>query len=134
MRVSSGIIFKKIWDLWRSNQVFAQKVDFCGKNVAFYSNLPKVALRAQVGYHSQNNLLGKHSWISFGVYFVFLLVYHIVRYIYKCIKLYRDSLNQSILIYSGLNLSHQSWKIEIPLTSKKSHSPPFASHCCCGKT
>ena len=43
MRVSSGVIFEIFLNLWRSNQVFAQKVDFYGKKVAFYSNLPKVA-------------------------------------------------------------------------------------------
>ena len=44
MRVSSGVIFEKNLNLWRSNLVFAQKVDFCDKKVAFYSNFPKVAL------------------------------------------------------------------------------------------
>ena len=44
LRVSSGVIFDFFLNFWRSNQVFAQKVDFCGKKVVFYSNLLKVAL------------------------------------------------------------------------------------------
>ena len=43
MSVSSGVIFEMCGVLsGRSNQIFAQKVDFWGQKVAFYSNLPKV--------------------------------------------------------------------------------------------
>ena len=65
-----GVIFEFFLNLWRFNQVFAQKVDFGGKKVAFYSNLPKVALYTRVVFYMR----GYGKFISKPIFIFFYIL------------------------------------------------------------